>query len=76
MADAPRHDPGWYDQSGEDVKLAPGDRFFIACEGGPSWTRLERFPPRLEVPEQDGMYVLDDDGRRDDWRYVFIPSGG
>jgi hypothetical protein len=53
--------------------LEPGDRLFIACEGGPSQTRLELFPPRLEIDEHDGMYVLRDTGPRHEWRYDFIP---
>jgi hypothetical protein len=47
----------------------------IRCDGGPSRSRLERFPPPLEVPERDGMYVLVDDG--DDpstWWYRFVPN--
>lgn len=71
----PRHSPGWYDQSDEAVVLAEGDRLFIACEGGPCQSRLEMFPPRLEVDEREGVYVLDDDGPRDRWRYVFVPRG-
>jgi hypothetical protein len=53
--------------------LQPGDRFLVLCEGGPSTSRLEAFPPRLEVQEHDGVYVLVDDGPRDEWRYVFVP---
>jgi hypothetical protein len=68
-----RHAPDWYDQSGEAVILEPGDRFLVECDGGPSMSRLEAFPPRLEVQEHDGMYVLVDDGPRDQWRYVFKP---
>jgi hypothetical protein len=68
-----RHSPGWYDQRGEAVILAPGDRFFVRCEGGPSMTRLEVFPPRLEIEERDGVYILVDDGPRDQWHYVFEP---
>jgi hypothetical protein len=68
-----RHSARWYDQGGETVTLQPGDRFFVLCEGGPSMTRLEAFPPRLEVEEDDGVYVLVDDGPRDEWRYVFVP---
>ena len=45
----------------------------MPCEGGPSSSRLEMFPPRLEIDEDDGMYVLFDDGPRDQWRYVFVP---
>lgn len=72
----PRHSPEWYDQSAEDVVLAKGDRMFIACEGGPSMSRLEVFPPQLEVEEADGVYVLVDEGPRDQWRYVFVPRSG
>ena len=69
----PRHDPDWYDQSGEDVVLVAGDRLFIPCEGGPAASRLEHFPPRLEIDERDGIYVLDDSGARSSWRYLFVP---
>jgi hypothetical protein len=50
-----------------------GDRLFIPCEGGPSTSRLERWPPPLEVQEADGLYVLVDDGDPEAWRYVFVP---
>lgn len=69
----PRHEPEWYDQSGEAVPLVAGDRLFIRCDGGPSQSRLEHFPPRLEIEERDGLYVLDDAGPRADWRYLFVP---
>ena len=69
-----RHAANWYDQSHEDVTLGPGDRFLIPCEGGPSIYRLEVFPPHLEIAEHDGMYVLIDDGPRDEWRYVFVSN--
>jgi hypothetical protein len=69
----PRHSPDWYDQSGEATVLEAGDRLFIPCEGGPAATRLERYPPRLEIDERDGTYVLLDEGARDDWRYLFVP---
>jgi hypothetical protein len=69
----PRHSPDWYDQSGEAVVLEPGDRMLIPCEHGPSFTRLEVFPPRLEIPEREGMYVLRDIGPRHEWRYEFVP---
>ena len=68
-----RHSAGWYDQSGEAVVLEPGDRLFVGCEGGPCASRLETFPPRLEIEERTGTYVLVDDGPRSDWRYLFIP---
>lgn len=75
MADDPgaRRDARSYDQSGELQRLDVGDRLFIACGGGPASTRLERFPPRLEIEERTGLYVLVDDGPRDDWRYIFVP---
>jgi hypothetical protein len=69
----PRRSADWYDQSGELTVLEVGDRLFIPCENGPAATRLETFPPRLEIEERDGMYVLIDDGPRDDWRYQFVP---
>jgi hypothetical protein len=71
---SPRHSPGWYDQSAEPVVLAPGDRLFVACEGGPCTSRLETFPPRLEIAERGGTYVLDDTGPRWLWRYLFVLS--
>jgi hypothetical protein len=46
---------------------------FLPCEGGPSASRLETFPPRLEVEERDGLYILVDDGPRADWHYLFVP---
>ena len=70
----PRHSADWYDQSDEPTVLDVGDRLFIPCEGGPSASRLETFPPRLEIEEPDGTYVLVDVGPRQAWRYVFIPS--
>ncbi len=69
----PRRSPDWYDQTGEPDVLRPGDRIFVACEGGPSASRLEMFPPRLELPEREGVYVLIDVGPRADWRYLFVP---
>lgn len=72
--EGPRHPADWYDQTGEDVRLRAGDRMYIPCEGGPCWSRLESFPPRLEVPERGGMYVLCDEGPRSEWRYVFVPT--
>jgi hypothetical protein len=50
-----------------------GERFFIPCDGGPSTSRLERWPPPVEVEEATGLYVLMDDGPPDGWRYVFLP---
>jgi hypothetical protein len=47
---------------------------FIACQGGPSISRLERYPPALEIEERGGLYVLEDDGPPEQWRYVFVPD--
>ncbi|HMJ75077.1 MAG TPA: hypothetical protein VK507_03845 [Iamia sp.] len=46
---------------------------FIPCQGGPSVSRVEAYPPRLEIPEHAGTYVLVDVGPRADWHYLFIP---
>ena len=53
--------------------MRPGDRLFVQCQGGPCLSRLETFPPRLEVEERGGLYVLIDEGEPDDWRYLFVP---
>lgn len=54
--------------------LEPGDRLLVACEGGPSVSRLVYHPAPLEIPERGGTYVLIDDGPIDSWRYVFVPN--
>jgi hypothetical protein len=46
----------------------------IPCDGGPSRSRLERFPPPIEVTERGGLYVLVDDGPPETWRYLFVPD--
>jgi hypothetical protein len=51
-----------------------GERILIPCEGGPSTSRLSRFPPPLEITEQDGTYVLVDDGPPEQWTYRFVPA--
>jgi hypothetical protein len=66
------HRDRWYIQSDETVELRPGDRLFVPCQGGPSTSRLEIYPPRLEIEERDGMYVLVDDGPREQSHYVFM----
>jgi len=71
--DGARHSDDWYDQSEEGVVLQPGDRLLVMCEGGPCTSRLEIYPPRLEIHERDGLYVLTDGGQREGWRYVFVP---
>jgi hypothetical protein len=68
-----RHAPDWYDQTDEPQQLAIGDALFIRCVGGPCASRLEQYPPRLEVDDVGGIYVLVDDGLRIEWEYVFVP---
>jgi hypothetical protein len=65
---------GLVEQSGEPTVLVVGDPMSIACEGGPSISRLETFPPRLKTAEPDGTYVLMDVRHREEWRYVLSPS--
>ena len=69
-----RQAPARYDRSAEPAPLSAGDRLFVPCEGGPCTSRLEYFPPRLEVRERGGTYVLVDDGPRADWVYLFVPD--
>jgi hypothetical protein len=52
-----------------------GERMLIRCEGGPSSSRLVRFPPPLEIEERGGYYVLVDDGHPMTWWYEFVPHG-
>jgi hypothetical protein len=48
--------------------MEPGERMLIRCDGGPSISRLERYPPPLEIEERrGGVYVLVDDGPPDRW---------
>jgi hypothetical protein len=63
-----------YVQSDDLVELHPGDRLFIPCRGGSSVSRLERYPPPLEIAERGGLYVLIDDGCREDWHYLSVPD--
>ena len=51
-----------------------GDRMFVQCDGGPCISRLETFPPRLEIEEAGGLYVLVDEGPIEDWKYRFLTS--
>jgi hypothetical protein len=55
-------------------RIRAGDRLFVRCEGGPCVSRLERFPPRLEIDERGGLYVLVDEGEPEDRRYLFVPN--
>ena len=57
-----------------DFEIAPGDRMLIRCEGGPSMCRVEHFPPRLEIEERGGLYVLADDGPAWEWSYHWVPD--
>ena len=68
-----RLSPDRYDQSAEDHVLEPGDRLFVPCQGGPCRSRVETFPPRLEIDEPGGTYTLIDLGPRADWHYLFVP---
>jgi hypothetical protein len=43
-------------------------------KGRPSISRLEPFPPRIEVPENSGIYVLVDDGPLEAWKYQFVAT--
>jgi hypothetical protein len=54
--------------------MGDGDRMLIPCDGGPSNSRLVRYPPPLEIEERDGVYVLVDDGPPESWRYDFVPK--
>jgi len=68
-----RHSPDFYDQAEEFVVLGEGERLLVPCDGGPSTSRLETYPPRLEIAERGGTYVLCDEGPREGWRYRFVP---
>jgi hypothetical protein len=35
---------------------------------------LEVFPPRIEIPEKSGIYVLVDDGPLEAWAYQFVAT--
>jgi len=66
------HSPEWYRAVIDSGQVRVGDQLLLRCEGGPSISRLETFPPPLEVDERGGVYVLDDDGPVYAWRYVFV----
>ncbi len=52
-----------------------GERMLIPCRGGgPSNSRLVRYPPPLEIEEPDGIYALVDEGPPESWYYAFVPS--
>jgi hypothetical protein len=54
--------------------MEQGERMLVPCEGGPSRSRLVRYPPPLEIEENGGTYVLVDDGPPEYWRYEFVPD--
>jgi hypothetical protein len=45
----------------------------IACDGGPSNSRLIHWPAPLEIPERGGLYVLQDTGPVEEWTYLWVP---
>jgi hypothetical protein len=49
-----------------------GDRMLVWCSGGPSTSRLVRYPPPVEIAELGGTYVLVDEGPPEHWRYDFV----
>ena len=69
-----RHSWDWYKDVQSESPVRPGDRMFLQCDGGPCISRLEIFPPRLEIEERGGLYVPLDDGPLDEWVYRFIAS--
>ena len=69
-----RHSLEWYEAVLLAEGMRRGDRIFVPCEGGPCVSRLETFPPRLEIEERGGIYALDDDGALHEWRYLFVPT--
>ena len=74
MCSRDRHFPDVF----AEAKLAdvePGERMLIPCVGGRDYSRLVRFPPPLELDEEDGVYVLVDDGPPHEWKYQFVANG-
>jgi hypothetical protein len=49
-----------------------GDRMLIPCNGGRSISRLVRYPPPLEIDDEEGTYVLVDEGAPESWWYDFV----
>ncbi len=70
-----RHSADWYGSAPGKAPIRPGDRLFVECDGGPCISRLESFPPRIEIEEHGGLYVLLDDGPPHEWVYRFVPNG-
>ena len=69
-----RHSCDGYKDVLSESPVRPGDRLLIQCDGGPCISRLEVFPPRFEIEERGGLYVLLDDGPLDEWLYQFLAS--
>lgn len=69
----PRHSAEWYGDTHADMP-GRGERMFIRCEGGPCLSRLETFPPRIEIQERGGLYVLVDEGPPASWLYQFVDT--
>lgn len=69
-----RHSDEWYGDALRGAPLQRGDRMFIRCEGGPCISRLETFPPTIEIEENGGFYVLIDDGSPEEWVYQFVAT--
>jgi hypothetical protein len=56
----------------QTLNVQDGERMLVPCDGGPSMSRLVRYPPPVEIDELDGTYVLVDGGSPEQWRYEFI----
>lgn len=69
-----RHSEGWYGDTYGSAYLQLGDRMFIRCERGPCISRLETFPPRIEIRERSGLYILVDNGPLESWMYQFVAT--
>jgi hypothetical protein len=72
VSDVPRHSPDYYRERLGDETPAVGDRMWIPSVGGTIQSRMERFPPPLEIHQDGGVYVLIDEGPPGDWRYEFV----
>ena len=59
----------------QDGVVDDGERMLIPCRGGPSISRLVRYPPPLEIEVRGGTYVLVDDGPPELWCYDFVQVG-
>jgi len=62
-------------RAGKMAGMERGERMLIPCAGGgPCTSRLENYPPPLEIQVRGGMYILVDDGLPDRWRYDWVPD--